>query len=249
MNPPDAKIAPRNETSTPLKPGRRLVIGAAVAAVVLALLVMFLAVPGVNQAVRFQSPPGEETDGYNITNNSGTMLFFQSVGGHVGAPLQKGQAWLPGQTLNFEVDSGTWAWEWFTADAYFEAYYVGGPNNGIDAGTVDVHFNTGPGNTLSNPAMAYLNPTDTAPLIANAVGFTPRNVDGETWTMVSNGDNRIVSSASVSYGVDEGWSFQGVTADQLRTSVTTAKEGTCTSPTSTLTNCTLGNTSWSFDWT
>lgn len=224
---------------------RTVLIVVAAALAVAGLVAAVVGPLGANHAAGGDAPFEEslvgnldvgDTSGYSITNESGSPLVYQRVAGHVGAPpLPVGGAWLPGQTLNFEVGANE------TGDALFEAYTV----DGTDAGTVDLHFNSLPSRNIGE-ALAYLNPLDTAPLQASAEGLTPIQTDGATWTMQSGLKNKITSDTPSTYAIDSAWTFNGVTASQLFTSVTTAPDSTCSGSGSTVMSCTLGGVTWTF---
>ena len=240
-------------------PRRKTLIGVGIA-VAVGLVVAGCHLPAGSQSAEIQAsassssrPTVGATAGYNITNQSGTLLVFQSVAGHVAAPLQTGAAWIPGQTLNFELNTGTLGEDNNTGDALFEAYTIT-TTTVTDAGTVDIHFKQDTASGYGQNDWAYLNPLDTAPLVASSTTSMhggPIVFDGETWTMDSGDTNVIKSSPSApqSYSVNtQLWAYDDVDADSLYGSISNAsiQSGTPCSLVGTVTTCTLGGIIWNF---
>lgn len=230
-------------------PWRQLLIGGGVVLAAVGLVAVASHLPVMSRTVQNQelaaktgSPSVGATAGYNITNESGLILIYQRVGGHIAAPLQPGGLWIPGQTLNFELNTGTFGTDANTGDAFFEAFTATDPNSLTDAGTVDIHFKQA---EAGGGSWAYLNPSDTAPLRASS-NATPASFDGESWPMESNYTNIITSSnAPQSYPINSNWAYAGVTANSLGASIQSAG-GQCSLQDQVVTVCTLGDITWQF---
>lgn len=234
------------------RPWRSVLVGGGVTVAVVGLVATVTHWPVASQSAEIQTavttsdgPRVGDTAGYNITNESGAILIYQGVGGHVAAPLPQGGAWIPGQTLNFELNTGTIGTDDNTGDALFEAYTATDPNNATDVGTVDIHFKQDSGNGNEGESdWAYLNPLDTAPLVASST-LTPETFDGETWTMGSYATNVIKSSTPQTSSVNSNWAWAGTSATAIVSSIQSAPGGQC-SLQGVVMVCTLGGSTWQF---